>query len=163
MANKKITELPTGDAPDGNELIEVVQAGVNKKLTTQQVANLSQSGEWGAITGNIADQTDLQDELDEKQNIGSTQSTGTVIQFDTIRDYGIRDPAETGNITLNNTDAVIFTYVKMKHNSGTEPTFGSEFKKSENSGNYIESVDNYIDFIYLTSTKIHYTIYHEAS
>jgi len=40
MANKKITELPTASTPDGNELVEVVQGGVNKKVTTQDIADL---------------------------------------------------------------------------------------------------------------------------
>lgn len=37
MANKKITELPSGSTPDGSELIEGVQAGVNKQFTFNQV------------------------------------------------------------------------------------------------------------------------------
>lgn len=48
MANKKISELPVGNAPDGSELLEVVQAGINKKLTAQQIADL---GGGGVTTG----------------------------------------------------------------------------------------------------------------
>ncbi|SRR5690242_2173604 len=40
MANKKISELPTGSAPSGAELIELVQGGINVKLTAQEVADL---------------------------------------------------------------------------------------------------------------------------
>lgn len=41
MANAKITDLPTASTPSGTELIEVVQSGVNKKTTLQDVANLA--------------------------------------------------------------------------------------------------------------------------
>ena len=33
MANKKISELPAATAPDGSELMEIVQGGINKRLT----------------------------------------------------------------------------------------------------------------------------------
>ncbi len=46
MPNKKISELPTGSTPDGSELMEVVQGGVNKKLTALEIANIG----GGAIT-----------------------------------------------------------------------------------------------------------------
>lgn len=69
MANKKISELPTGSAPDGSELIEVVQSGVNKKLTSQDIADLGGGGgggTWGSITGTLSSQADLQSALDLK-------------------------------------------------------------------------------------------------
>lgn len=40
MANKKITELPVANALSGAELIEVVQGGVNKQSTAQDITNL---------------------------------------------------------------------------------------------------------------------------
>lgn len=38
MANKKISELPTATSLDGTELYEIVQGGVNKKVS-QSVSN----------------------------------------------------------------------------------------------------------------------------
>ena len=43
MANQKITDLATAGALSGTELIETVQGGVNKKTTTQDIANLAGS------------------------------------------------------------------------------------------------------------------------
>jgi hypothetical protein len=40
MANKKISELPSASAPTGVELLEVVQGGINKQSTSQDIANL---------------------------------------------------------------------------------------------------------------------------
>ena len=36
MANRKISELATATTPDGSELVEIVQGGVNKKTTTRK-------------------------------------------------------------------------------------------------------------------------------
>lgn len=47
MANKKISELPTGSTPGGTEIMEAVQSGVNVKLTLQQIADLAAGG--GAV------------------------------------------------------------------------------------------------------------------
>jgi hypothetical protein len=44
MAGKKISELPVATAPTGTELMEVVQGGVNKQLTAQDIADLGGGG-----------------------------------------------------------------------------------------------------------------------
>lgn len=44
MADKKISELPVATAPTGTELMEVVQGGVNKQLTAQEIADLAGGG-----------------------------------------------------------------------------------------------------------------------
>lgn len=49
MANKKISELPTATAPDGSELVEIVQGGINKQATVQDLADLTPDG-W-LVTG----------------------------------------------------------------------------------------------------------------
>lgn len=49
MANKRISELPTGSTPTGPELIEAVQGGVNVKITAQEIADLSAGG-GGTVT-----------------------------------------------------------------------------------------------------------------
>lgn len=59
MPDAKISELPAATAPTGVELIEIVQGGVNKQTTTQDIANLGGGGAWGSITGTLSNQTDL--------------------------------------------------------------------------------------------------------
>lgn len=57
MGNLKISELAVAGALAGTELVEVVQGGVNKKTTTQDIANLSSggvssvNGRTGAVVG----------------------------------------------------------------------------------------------------------------
>lgn len=43
MANKKISELPTADTPDGAEVLEIVQGGINKKVTGSNLNALKQN------------------------------------------------------------------------------------------------------------------------
>lgn len=67
MADKKISELPAATAPTGTELIEIVQGGVNKQTTTQDIASLGGGGgTWGSITGTLSNQTDLVTAIDAK-------------------------------------------------------------------------------------------------
>lgn len=49
MANKKISELPASGALTGAELVELVQGGINKKTTTQDIADLGAGG-GGTVT-----------------------------------------------------------------------------------------------------------------
>lgn len=87
---------------------------------------------------------------------GST--TGTVVTFVTDRVYGTIASPETGNITADVTGAQIGVTNIIIHNSGTAPTFGSEFKKLSGSGNYITSQVNYIYCTFINSTEIIYSI-----
>lgn len=53
MANKRISELPSSDALTGAELVELVQGGINKQTTTQDIADLGggiTDGDKGDIT-----------------------------------------------------------------------------------------------------------------
>lgn len=78
MADLKISELPVATAPAGTELIEIVQGGVNKQTTTQDIADLAGGGgTWGSITGTLSSQTDLQGALDAKAPLASPALTGT--------------------------------------------------------------------------------------
>jgi ribosomal protein L35AE/L33A len=52
----KISELPVGSALSGTEEIPIVQSATTKKITAQDVADLTV---WGGIGGDITDQTDL--------------------------------------------------------------------------------------------------------
>lgn len=44
MADKKISDLTAGDAPDGTELVEVEQGGNSRQLTTKQVGETAVKG-----------------------------------------------------------------------------------------------------------------------
>lgn len=44
MANRKISELPASGALTGAELVELVQGGINKQTTTQDIADLGGGG-----------------------------------------------------------------------------------------------------------------------
>lgn len=50
MANKKISELPSGSTPTGAELLEGVQGGVNKQFTRSQIKGYR--GDWDP-TGDV--------------------------------------------------------------------------------------------------------------
>lgn len=68
MADLKISELATESPLAGTELVEVVTGGINKKTTTQDIADLGGGGgTWGSITGTLSSQTDLQNALNAKQ------------------------------------------------------------------------------------------------
>ena len=77
-------------------------------------------------------------------NIDFTASTGNP-KFDIPRKYGFTT-AETGNITFDGTDAKESVMIKIRHNSGTAPTFsgpGGVTLRREG-GTYTLSVDNII-------------------
>ena len=60
------------------------------------------------------------------------------------------------NILLDSTDAEILGTILMKA-TGAEPSFSSEYIKL--SGNWDLSLTNYIRFLYLSSSEVHYEIY----
>lgn len=90
--------------------------------------------------------------------IEANSSTGTVISFSTDKVYGTLTTPETGNITADVTNAKLGVTNIIIHNSGTAPTFGSEFKKLSGSGNYVTGVVNYIYCTYISTTEIIYSI-----
>jgi len=92
--------------------------------------------------------------------LASINATGTVISFAIPQIYGLTT-AVSGNVTASHTGAIVGMNQIVRHNSGTEPTFGSEFKLVEGSRGYVTSVDNFIFMIYYSSTKIQYSITQE--
>ena len=93
-----------------------------------------------------------------KQDISANIATGVTISFLSDTVYGSLAIPETGNITANITGAQLGVTNIIIHNSGTAPTFSSEFKKLSGSGNYVVSVVNYIYCTFITSTEIIYSI-----
>jgi hypothetical protein len=59
MADQKISDMASAAPATGAEMVEVVQGGVNKRLTTQQIADLG-AGAVASVTGqnNAVDTTD---------------------------------------------------------------------------------------------------------
>ena len=90
--------------------------------------------------------------------IKANSSTGTNISFTNDRIYGSLASPETGNITADVTNAKLGVTNIIIHNSGTAPTFGSQFKKLSGSGNYVTGVVNYIYCTFISATEIIYSI-----
>jgi hypothetical protein len=88
--------------------------------------------------------------------VGST--TGTVISFIEDRIYGSISSPETGNISTNIAGAQVGVTNIIIHNSGTTPTFTSEFKKLSGSGIYQNNTINYIYCTFITHSEIIYAI-----
>lgn len=76
--NKKISELAVATTPTGAELTEIVQGGVNKQTTLQEIADLATGGVWGGITGTLSNQTDLNAALNLKADALTTYRTLTI-------------------------------------------------------------------------------------
>lgn len=178
MADAKISQLPVATTPlAGTELMEIVQGGVNKQVTTSEVgggAVDSVNGQTGVVqinaddvpftpAGNIA-ATDVQaaiEELDSETANGraAVDTTGTAIAFAIPQTYGSVGSPETGNVTLVTTNLVKGMVQLLLHNHSSEPTFGSEFKKI--SGVYVVGVLNSIYMHAVSTTRIEYTISQE--
>ena len=84
--------------------------------------------------------------------------TGTEVSFTNDRIYGSLASPETANITANITNAKLGVTNIIIHNSGTVPTFDSQFKKLSGSGSYVVGVVNYIYCTFITDTEIIYSI-----
>ncbi len=79
MADTKISALPAATSTTSPDLFTLVQGGANKKITFANiVASLGGSATWGAITGTLSNQTDLQSALNAKEN---SISAGTTSQY----------------------------------------------------------------------------------
>jgi hypothetical protein len=122
----------------------------------------------GATGGDILaynDTTDLWENKSIPTVLGYTPlptaaavTTGVTISFVTDRVYGTLVTPETGDITADVTGGQLGVTNIIIHNSGTAPTFSSEFKKLSGSGNYVVNVVNYIYCTFITSTEIIYSI-----
>lgn len=110
----------------------------------------------------LSDLTDTQNALNLKLPIESPSTTGTLISFTVDKVYGTLTTPETGNITADVTNAKLGVTNIIIHNSGTAPTFGSEFKKLSGSGNYVTGVVNYIYCTFISNTEIIYSINQRA-
>lgn len=89
MADLKISELPAATAPTGAELIEIVQGGVNKQTTTQDIADLGGGGvssvftRSGAVVAASGDYTATQVTNTPAGTIAATTVQAAIDELDT--------------------------------------------------------------------------------
>jgi hypothetical protein len=105
MAEVKISELTSATTPlAGTEVVPIVQGGVTKKVSVSEIGG-GGGTEWGAITGDLFNQTDLQAQLDSKQDY---LFSGTNIK--TISQTSILG---SGNLQLSKTVALNTTLTSI--------------------------------------------------
>lgn len=131
--SKKITELPSGSAPIGSELIEVVQGGQNVSLTISQVA----SGGVGVLsvvagTNITVDNTDPQNPIISASGGGSGLTVGTTaiasgtntrVLYDNAGTLGEYAISGTGNVAM--TTSPVFTTPNLGTPSAVTLTNGT--------------------------------------
>lgn len=114
---------------------------------------------WGDITGDLSDQLDLVDALDDKENI-SVATTGSVISFITPEIYNSPGSPSSSNITDNLTGARIGVLQKIYHNKLTAPTFPAGWVLIGGS-DYVDNVLNIIYCEWVSGTRVEYWITQE--
>lgn len=112
MANKKISELTVATAPIGAELIEIVQGGVNKQTTTQDIANLGGGGSVTAVTGTT-------------NRITSTGGATPVIDIDAAYDAAITAQIAAAQVGLWDDRGTFDASVAAYPSSGGSGTAGA--------------------------------------
>lgn len=139
MALKRISDMTAATLPlAGTELIELELAtGEARNCTTQDIADLAGVGSvaWGAITGTLSAQTDLQTVLDAKQarapNIQSATSAATVTP--TFDNDMVKVTAQATGLTLANPTGTpipgLGMVIRIKDNGiARSVAYGSEYR-----------------------------------
>lgn len=116
--NRQVTDLPVVSTPDDGD-IYIVKDGADARVRTGEALGLATLGvdglldvsqrppgegvAWGAVTGTLADQTDLQAELDAKEDV---ITTGSLIEGDGITLTGTLTDrlVGAGDVTVEVTD-----------------------------------------------------------
>lgn len=111
MADKKISELTAAGALTGAEILELVQGGVNKQTTTQDIADLGGGG--GGAVDSVNGQTGVvvltksdvglgnaDNTSDANKPVSTAQQTALNLKTDQIASYR----TVTGSHTLDSTD-----------------------------------------------------------
>jgi hypothetical protein len=115
MANRKISELPASGALTGAELVELVQGGINKQTTTQDIADLggggvtSVNGETGVVVLDASDvgvtpaggisATDVQTAINELD----TEKQATLVSGTSIKTVNGASILGSGDIVVAST------------------------------------------------------------
>lgn len=159
MANKKISELPASGALTGAEILELVQGGINKQTTAQDIADLGGGGAVDSVNGQtgvvVLDAFDV--DADNGAPVAST--TGTAIAFAVPQFYASAGTPATGNVTLVTTGLVPGMVQVLYHDDSSEPTFPAEFARL--SGFYVTNTLNIIYMHAISATRIEYMIFQE--
>lgn len=93
---------------------------------------------------------------------GTAQRTGTALYFDRDAYYGNLNDEQVGNISVSFEGANLGVVAVLFHNNSSEPTYPASFIKSATSGDYVNSVVNYIFCIYLGTSSVLYSITQDA-
>ena len=149
-ATDKVEEL--------NTLENTLVNSENTRILNENSRVIAESSRVTAENARVIAENERKAALDLKLSIESPTTTGTVISFSTDKVYGTLATPETGNITADVTNAKLGVTNIIIHNSGTIPTFGSQFKKLSGSGSYVVGVVNYIYCTFITATEIIYSI-----
>jgi hypothetical protein len=170
IGNNTLIGRLSGGGSDINDLSVSQVKGLLNFTTPTDVQTIADAKVTNAIVDGVTtiapSQNAVFDALDLKQNnlgyiplpTNAGTATGATLSFVTDRIYGTIASPVTGNITADVTGAQLGVTNIIIHNSGTAPTFSSEYKKLSGSGNYIVSVVNYIYCTFITSTEIIYSI-----
>jgi hypothetical protein len=156
---------------------EITGQHLNNVLTNINDSKASLSDD-NAFTGNstvptqtstdnstkIATTEFVQTNLLTKLDATIRQIASTAVYFDKPSIFINGTSPLTGNITLNTayTQSPAMWAV-MLHNSGTAPTFDSNFVQTTDSLDYVISANNYIEFYCVSATKILYRIKQEGN
>jgi hypothetical protein len=170
IGNNTLIGRLSGGGSDINDLSVSQVKGLLNFTTPTDVQTIADAKVTNAIVDGVTtiapSQNAVFDALDLKQNnlgyiplpTNAGTATGATLSFVTDRIYGTIASPVTGNITADVTGAQLGVTNIIIHNSGTAPTFSSEYKKLSGSGNYVVSVVNYIYCTFITSTEIIYSI-----
>lgn len=115
MANKKISELAVATTPTGAELIEIVQGGVNKQTTAQDIADLGGGGSVTDVTGTT-------------NRITSTGGATPVIDIDAAYDAAITAQIAAASLGLWDDRGTFDASVAAYPSSGGSGTAGAILK-----------------------------------
>ena len=152
--------LPGGGGGGGDTSNLVPYTGANKDVNIGTY--YFESSQGFKKTGGTANQALTANgdtfDLDSKLSVETTSITGTEVSFTNDRIYGSLASPETANITANTANAKLGVTNIIIHNSGTVPTFDSQFKKLSGSGNYVVGVVNYIYCTFISANEIIYSI-----
>src|SRR5690349_15381172 len=129
MAQKKFTELVAATALDGSEVAAIVQGGVSKKATAQDIADLA-SGLQSIVAGaNITvDDTDPENPIISSSGGGGSQNLQSVL------DEGSTATLDT-NIEINLENGAIKSVTSVDDNNYGQLIVGSNSSSLSSSNN----------------------------
>jgi len=150
MAKKKISGLPAGSALNGTELVPIVQAGITKRTTAQDIANLGDAigGQFSKIVSNYAEFDIANEDVTIKQIFfvsGEINIGANTINIKSNKSYFFNN---TTLVHSSNTIKFISAVDKINFTiSGKLNIIGTRTTNQTNTteiGIYIDNCENYI-------------------